>query len=341
MTDQRPRRPTLKDVAVIAGVDASLVSRVVSGEPALSIPESTRTRVLDAVAAVGYRPSAAARSLRTQKLSTLGLIIPDLTNPVYAPIVAGAQAAASRAGFALLLASDTEGPGREAAHTLVRMLAEDRVDGLLVASGTQNSDLLDLLSDVGKPAVLVNRAIPGIPSVVVDDEAGARLATDYLLRRGHRRIMHLAGPRGIDTTDRRRAGYEGAIADGAGAVTDTTVHAKGWGAEDGYAAGRELLAHRGEATAVFVANVTLAIGLYRAAHEQGLVVPDDLSVIALHDYDLAAMLVPSLTTVAMPLQELGEAAVSQLLGVLDGAPPGDLMVRTTPVLVERSSVSQH
>jgi len=115
----RTRRPTLKDVAVLAGVDASLVSRVVSGDPVLSIPQSTRDRVLAAVASVGYRPSAAARSLRTQKLSTLGLIIPDLTNPVYAPIVAGAQSAASKAGFALLLASDTEGPGQEAAQMFV------------------------------------------------------------------------------------------------------------------------------------------------------------------------------------------------------------------------------
>lgn len=341
MNDLRARRPTLKDVAALAGVDASLVSRVVSGDSALSIPDSTRKRVLDAVAEVGYRPSAAARSLRTQRLSTLGLIIPDLTNPVYAPIVAGAQEAASSAGYALLLASDTEGPAREAARALARMLAEDRVDGLLVASGTPNSDLLGLLGEIGKPSVLVNRAITGIPSVTVDDETGARMATQHLLDHGHQHLLHLAGPRGLDTTDRRRTGFSSAVRGSQGAHAEATVHAKSWGAEDGYSAGLELLAKRGNATAIFVANVTLAIGLYRAAHESGVVIPRDLSVVALHDYDLAAMLVPSLTTVAMPLHELGGAAVRQLLNALDGESPGDQMVRTMPVLVERNSVLQH
>lgn len=341
MTDQRVRRPTLKDVATLAGVDASLVSRVVSGDTALSIPDTTRNRVLDAVAEVGYRPSAAARSLRTQRLSTLALIIPDLTNPVYALIVAGAQEAASSQGYALLLTSDTEGPARDAARALARMLAEDRVDGLLVASGKPNSDLLGLLGEIGKPSVLVNRAIPGIPSVTVDDETGARQATDYLLGHGHQRILHLAGPKGLDTTDRRRVGFLAAMRGNGSAHVGATVHAKSWGAADGYSAGLELLAKRGDATAIFVANVTLAIGLYRAAHESGVAIPRDLSVVALHDYDLAAMLVPSLTTVAMPLHELGGAAVRQLLNALDGETPGDHMVRTMPVLVERNSVLQH
>jgi len=339
MTTEKLRRPTLKDVAVLAGVDASLVSRVVNKDSGFSIPDSTRNRVLAAVAAVGYRPSAAARSLRTQKLATLGLIVPDLTNPVYAPIVAGVQLAATSAGYALILASDTEAPSRVGTHTIVRMLAEDRVDGLLVASGTVTSDLLDMLADVGKPVVLVNRGLPNIPSITVDDEAGARLATRYLIRRGHQRIMHLAGPLGVDTTDRRLAGYHSAVHEAPSVIAGRTVHALGWGAAEGYAAGRDLLGSLSQGTAVFVANVTLAIGFYRAAHEAGLAIPGDISVIALHDYDLAAMIVPSLTTVAMPLKELGEAAVKQLLGILDSAPPEDLMVRTKPVLVERNSVS--
>jgi len=220
------------------------------------------------------------------------------------------------------------------------MLAEDRVDGLLVASGTPNSELLELLTDIGKPSVLVNRAIPGIPSVVADDEAGSRLATEHLLLRGHRNILHLAGPVGLDTTDRREAGFLTAMRSTKGSTVGSRVHARGWGARDGYAAGRELLEEVNGATAVFVANVTLAIGLYRAAHEVGISIPSELSVVALHDYDLAAMLVPSLTTVSMPLYELGEVAVTHLLSALDGAPLGGYMIRTAPVVVERSSVSQ-
>ncbi len=333
-----PKRPTLKDVARLAGVDASLVSRVVSNDPGLSIPDSTRSRVLSAVATVGYRPSAAARSLRTQRLSTLGLIVPDLTNPVYAPIVAGAQVAAGTAGIALLLASDTEGASPEGAEALVRMLAEDRVDGILLASGSRSDVLIRIVAATGKPTVLVNRAAEGIPSVTVDDQAGARIATAHLVEKGHERIMHLAGPAGVDTTRRRLAGYLDVVDSTLMADSASVTNAKGWSARHGYEAGHALLDRADGASAVFIANVTMAVGFYRAAHERGIRIPDDLSVVALHDYDLAAMIVPSLTTVSMPLRELGASAVNQLLGIVDGAMPHNLMISRRPVLVERESV---
>lgn len=334
------KRATLKDVAAIAGVDASLVSRVVSGDPGISIPDSTRRRILDAVAAANYRPSAMARSLRTRKLATLGLILPDLTNPVYAPIATGAQSRAAEAGFALLLASDTEGPDRTAAFDMVRLLAEDRVDGLLVASGTKNSDLLALLRDLAKPVVLVNRAMQGIPSSTVDDFAGAELATSHLLSRGHSSIAHLGGPRGVDTSQRRLSGFDHAMAAWPGGHRGEAVHARGWGALDGYEAGLELLDSMTSETAVFVANVSLAVGLYRAAHERGRRIPGDISIVAMHDYDLAAMLVPALTTVSMPLYELGRTAVEQLLELVDGGTVDNRVVEGPGILVERQSVLQ-
>ncbi len=333
------KRTTLKDVAALAGVDASLVSRVVSRDRGITIPESTRQRILDAVAATNYRPSATARGLRMQKLSTFGLIIPDIANPVYAPIVRGAQARSFDAGYALLLASDTEVLGRRAAKHLIRMLAEDRVDGLLVASGTKNSELLQTLSDIAKPVVLVNRAIGDTASHIVDDEAGARMATDHLLSMGHTRIAHLGGPLDVDTTVRRTFGYTDALTR-RNAPIGVTVNAAGWGAGDGYQAGLHLLKQIPDATAVFAANVTLAVGLYRAAHELDLQIPTDLSVVALHDYDLAAMLVPSLTTVKMPLEELGSAAVQQLLEIVEGGPPSTRIVASPPELMERGSVAR-
>lgn len=336
MTDVR--RVTLKDVAAIAGVDASLVSRVLSKDTSISIQDSTRQRILDAVAETNYRPSAAARSLRTQRLSALALVIPDLTNPVYAPIAQGAQERASSSDVALLLASDTEGPARAAARDLVRLLAEDRVDGLLIASGGRSSELSTLIRGIEKPLVLVNRAIRGIPSSIVDDEAGSRMATDHLLAMQHRSIAHLAGPVGIDTTSRRSRGWRAAL--DAAHVDGPKLHSASWRAADGYEAAKGLLTgpHGAHLTAVFVANVTLAIGLYRAAHELGRSIPGDLSVVALHDYDLAAMLVPALTTVAMPLRELGRTAVDQLLQIVDGGPAEDRIVGVAPRLVDRDSV---
>ncbi len=334
------KRPTLKDVAALAGVDASLVSRVVSQATDFSIPQTTRARVMDAVVATGYRPSAVARSLKTRRLATLGLIIPDLTNPVYAPIVAGAQARAAAEGYALLLATDTEGQAPEAVRGLVRMLAEDRVDGLLVGSGTARGPLLDMLADVRKPVLLVNRAAPGISSVTVDDFAGARTATDYLIAQGHTSIAHLGGPVGVDTTARRLNGFREALSSSLPASAARTVHAASWGALDGYTASLDLLRSLTTETAVFAANVTLAIGLYRAAQELGLEIPVDLSVVALHDYDLAAMLMPSLTTVSMPLRELGERATSLLLEMIDGKQGSDQMIETAPILIVRDSVRE-
>lgn len=341
MTKQQPqgeRRPTLKDVAGLAGVDKSLVSRVVNEDPSITIPQSTRQRILDAVAELGYRPSAAARGLRTQRSMTVGLVLPDLANPVYAPIVAGAQSRAAETDHALILAGD-HGTGEvELVASLVQLLAEDRVDGLIVASGDRHQTLLPALRHLAKPVVVVNRAVSGLPSAIVDDEGGSCVATAHLIDMNHRVIGHLAGPRDVETSTRRRMGYSRALKEaGYSSRSGRVTAAAGWTATDGYRAGLRLLAHE-DLTAVFVANVTLAIGVYRAAYELGRRVPDDVSVIALHDYELASMVVPALTTVRMPLRELGRAAMDMMADQIQGRPGHDVIVDLPPVLLERESV---
>ncbi|PXY29080.1 LacI family transcriptional regulator [Prauserella sp. PE36] len=301
---------TLADVATVAGVDRSVVSRVINDDPRLSVRQETRQRVLDTIERLGYRPNAAARSLRTARAYMFGLFIPDFANPVYAEIIKGAEQAANQLGYGLMTASS--GGVRLGLQHYLDLLGQSRVDGLLFA-GEESGHELERLRSASVPWLLVNRRIEGSRRyVVLDDERGSGLAVEHLAALGHRRIAHLAGPETADTARRRRAGYTAAMA-AAGLRTGTryTAHAD-YTPEGGAAAMRELLAVRPRPTAVFVANVASAVGALRTLHEAGLSVPGDMSVIAMHDMSLAGHLVPALTTVRMPLEGLGRRSLELL-----------------------------
>jgi LacI family transcriptional regulator len=306
----RPTRVTLNDVALQAGVDRSVVSRVINDDPKLNVRPETRQRVRDTITKLGYRPNVAARSLRTARAYMYGLLIPDFTNPVYAQIIQGAEDAARQLGYGLMTAS-ASGVRLGLRHYL-DLLGQGRVDGLLLA-GEETGDELGQLRSASVPWVLVNRSVPGSRRyVVLDDERGSRLAVEHLINLGHRRIAHLAGPEGADTGRRRRAGYLGALDDAGLAVEPDFIAHADYTAAGGASAVRRLLAGPNPPTAVFVANVASAVGALHAAHQLGFSVPTDLSVIAMHDLPLAGHLVPALTTVRMPLDELGARALRRL-----------------------------
>lgn len=315
------RRSTIADVAALAGVDRAVVSRVINNDSGLSIRDSTRQRVLDAIAMLNYRPNAAARSLRTARTRTLGLLIPDFANPVYAEIVKGAERAAADVG-SVLVAGSADGVGTTAA-TYLELLGHGRIDGLLVATGGLPQAQQDELARLHLPWLLINRrGRERRRYVILDDELAAALAVDHLISLGHRRIAHITGPRGADTAQRRRTGYTKTLRR-AGISADPALTISADYTPDGGAdAMHTLLQTQHTPTAVFVANVASAIGALHAAHELSLRVPDDISVVAVHDFPLAARLVPPLTTVRMPLDQLGQRAVQLLLRT-----PGDAEIR--------------
>jgi LacI family transcriptional regulator len=302
-----PGKVTLSDVALLAGVDRSVVSRVINDDPRLNIRPDTRRRVLDTIEKLGYRRNAAARSLRTARSYMLGLFIPDFANPVYAEIIKGAETEAGRQGYGLMTAS-SEGVRQSVDH-YVDLFGQGRADGLLFA-GEESGRELEQLRSLRVPWVLVNRRIAGTDRyVVLDDEHGSQLAVDHLVALGHRRIAHVAGPETADTARRRRTGYSNAMRlAGLAADPRLIVHAD-YTPAGGSAAMNELLAAEERPTAVFVANVASAVGVLHALHTAGVSVPGDVSVIAMHDMSLADYLVPALTTVRMPLGELGARAV--------------------------------
>jgi len=323
-----PGKVTLSDVATLAGVDRSVVSRVINNDPNLNIRPETRQRVVDTIKKLDYRPNAAARSLRTARAFMFGLFIPDFANPVYAEIIKGAEIAAASLGYALMTASSAG--VRLGRDHYIDLLAQGRVDGMLFAGDESGHDL-ERFRALGLPWLLVNRRIEGSRRyVILDDERGSRLAVEHLIALGHRSIAHLAGPETADTARRRRAGYASAMTS-AGLPVDPRliVHAD-YTPAGGEAAMATLLNQPERPTAVLAANVASAVGALHAAHALGLSVPADVSVIAIHDSPLASHLVPGLTTVRMPLSELGRRAI-ELLATRE---PGDDITETVTDPVE-------
>jgi LacI family transcriptional regulator, galactose operon repressor len=319
----------MKDVAAEAGVDTSLVSRLLNADQTLSVRPETEERVMAAVRRLAYRPNTAARTLKTARTMALGMVIPDLSNVIYAEIARGAGDRAAAAGYVLLISG--------AAAEVRTEILEDRVDGLLYAVATAQS-VPDLDVPGAPPGILINRRGPASsPSVVVDDRAGVALATRYLLSLEHSRIAHVAGPQDVDTARRRRRGYVDAMtAAGLDVPAELTVEST-FDEEGGAASTAALLRVTPRPTAIVAANSNAAVGAMAAVREAGLSVPQDVSVVGLHDIPHASYLNPALTTVRMPLAEMGGRAVDLLLGMIAGDPGGAVMVTTPPELIVRAS----
>ena len=332
----------LADVAARAGVGTSIVSRVLNDDPTVSIRPETRERILRAARELDYRPHFLARALRSARSTTLAMVVPNLTFPVNAAILRGAERAAAAAGYALVI-SDTE-DFRVGGEAWNRLLLEGRVDGLLIASGEATDPSGKLFRDLeaaGTPFVLVNRRIAGIkPYVCLDDARGMELAVEHLVSLGHRRIAHIAGPADADTARRRLQGFRRAMRTAGMAVPAETVVRASVDERDGFDAMRRLLELERRPTAVAVWSLSAAVGALAAAHRHGVDVPGDVSVVAFHDAPMAEYLRPALTTVRMPLYELSATAVELLVKLVEGGRVTSAVVDSpAPVVVPRASTA--
>ena len=300
-------RPTIHDVASRAGTSKSLVSLALSGSPKVSA--KSRARIEQAAAELGYRPNAAARSLSVRRSRTIGVLILDLHNPVFAEILDGVQTEVRQHGFSTMLVTGGENPTLEQAE--IETLREFQVEGLILISHRLPTDVLrSIAADV--PTVVVTRddiVAPGMDTVSNDDVAGARLAIDHLVGLGHARIVYLSG--GDNPVSHLRAtGYSAAMtAHGLaeliqivpGGLTDAT----------GYRAAESALELN--PTALFVANDIAAFGAIAAIENAHLRVPEDISVIGYDGIRIGGMRRVNLTTIAQPLAELGRRAAQHML----------------------------
>ncbi len=341
----------LKDVARLAEVDPSTVSRVLRGDPSQAVRPATRERIIGAAQTLAYRPNALARGLRTRRTDTIGLIIPNIDNFGFAEVTHGVQAAAAQAGkLVLLIEADILGPessrdGTDRMEELyLRLVGDGRLDGMIVAFASLDDHLVAQLAERQIPLVLVNRRTTGVSgSVVVDDERGSRMAVEHLIGLGHRRIGFLGLEADIDTARRRARGYRAGMAAAGLAVDERHVATGPPTLAGGRAAVRAVLERCASATdrptGFFAASLLGAIGAHAALREADLAVPDEVSLIAFNDHELAAHLDPPLTTVRMPNGRMGQEAVAMLLGALEGGSVEDRMIEEPPVVIARGSTA--
>lgn len=334
-----PESPvTLRDVARRSGVHPATASRALNPATRMLVSEETATRVLSAAAALGYRPNTVARSLRTRRSHTIGVLIPDLTNPLFPPIVRGLEDRLAADGYVALIGNTDSDDDRE--QMVFELMRARHVDGFVLATATVHNRVLAAAAQAGLLVVLVNRLSEefSFPSVSVDNERGIRLAVGHLAGLGHRRIACVAGPQDTSTGRDRLRGFEEAI-QAAGLPADPALitQAAAFSIEEGYRCTRELLGAAPAATAIAAGNDMLAIGCYKALEEAGLSCPEDVSVIGFNDMPFIDRLRPPLSTIAFPHYQVGTEAAQLLLERLAGDERPVRTLYLAPELVVRGS----
>lgn len=292
--------------------------------------------MLRAAQDLNYHPNAAAQSLKLRASRTLGMLVPDITNPVFPAIFKGVEETARDAGYDVILAN-TDGSTDKSPYR--GLLVGRRVDGLILATAMTDDETIRDLVDKRFPFVLVNRRAPELNDryVVPDDLAGAREAVEHLIRLGHRRIAHISGPLYTETGLNRLKAYREALRDHRLAFEGGWVVESDFREVTGYRAMRRLLEHPDRMTAVFCANDLAAVGAIKAARERGLRVPDDISLVGFNNLPWTEHLNPSLTTVEVPLYDMGVLAARMLLSLVSGEEPA-ARSHVVPVrLIERGS----
>lgn len=349
MTGSRRKRTTLKEVAHRAGVSPTTASFVLNETPGAAISAATRARVLDVARALGYLPSAAARSLVTGETKTLGLVMLRadllLVDAFVPQLLYGLNRVARRAGYTVqvegidAVAGDEGVPTAEDDDPYLRMIQARGLDGLVVLDPRHGDANLARRIAGGTPIVTLG-TVPGADPyrVVSDDAAGMRRAAEHLLSGGRRRVAHLTfSPRGRSGTDARLAGYRAALEAFGVAYDEALVEETGYSAASGAEAMARLLARRPDLDAVTCGNDTVALGALAALSDAGLAVPDDVAVVGFDDLPFAAQLRPALTTVRTDPVAAGERAMDMLLSLLAGETPARREIRMpTPLVVRRS-----
>lgn len=328
-------RARLSDVAAAAGVTKSVVSRVLNEDPTLTVRSETRERVWAVARELGYQPHAGARALAGHRARALALLIPDLSNPVYSRIVRGAYQRAREKGFVMLLAEDR---GHDADEPFIELVVQGRVDGLLIASVRPGHPLLSSPRLKQVPHVFVNREVPGSGrNVGMDMQAASAAAVRHLHDLGHRVVGHVGGPEGLEPARARAQGFADAMA--AAGLDPSIMEHDEFSEQGGSSAAYRLLGRRSDITAIYTSILSQGIGALHAARALGRRVPEDLSVITYDDLPLVDYLDPPLSTIGMPLVELGAVAVDALVDQLAGKPPVDTVITNAPRVTVRASTA--
>jgi len=302
---------TIRDVAKLAGVAPITVSRVVNNLPGVS--PDTRDRVHKAIAELNYVPNAMAKSLRSQQSRTIALVLTDITNPFWTTVARGVEDTTARRGYNVIFCNTDEDLEKEAKY--INILLQRRVDGLIIAPSSNDEQCLLSLKHHNVPCVLIDRRVNGFKADVVrsDSREGARLLTQHLINLGHRRIALLAGPLEVFTSRERLAGFLETMHKNNIPVDDDLVKEGMFEEDGGFQFAREILDCLPRPTAIFAANLSIAIGALRALREAGVRVPEDIGLVCFDDLPQASLIYPFLTVWAQRPYAMGVAAAELLL----------------------------
>ncbi|MFI1016172.1 LacI family DNA-binding transcriptional regulator [Streptomyces sp. NPDC020965] len=323
----------IKDVAARAGVSVATVSRVLNGHP--SVSPTARARVGAAVEALGYRPNAVARSLRTDQTRTLGLVISDVLNPYFTALARAVEEEARASGYSVIIGNADEQPALQDHH--IRTLLDRRIDGLLVSPTDGGSPLMAEAVRAGTPMVFVDRWLPGVdvPVVRADGRAAVRDLVAHLHGLGHRRLAIIQGPASTTTGSERVTAFRAGLRAFGLPLPDDHIGQGDFQAESGRIAMERFLALPEPPDAVFAADNLMALGALDAIRARGLSVPRDIALAAFDDIPWFVHTDPPVTTVAQPTDELGRAAVRALLDLIEGRSPRSVTL-TARLVVRRS-----
>ena len=336
-TVEELRRATITDVAELAGVHAGTASRALNARTRGMVSADTVDRVVRAAKQLGYVPNVLARGLRTNSSMTVGVVIPDITNPFFPPIVRGIEAHLQPHGYSALIANTDgfEAGGRGALNSLL----DRRVDGLIVASGQRDESSIAELYEAGVKVVLLNRDAGPVPYPLVtgNDASGIQAAVESLYELGHRHLLHIAGPMNISTSAARAAAFEAACRSFDG-LTGTVVTADALSIEAGVSAMLPLLSDLSHGiTGVIACTDLIAVGVLRAMKQRGVDCPGDMSVIGFNDVQFAEDFCPPLSTVRVPTTAMGVRAAQLLLDALSGADQSAETILLPVTLMTRGS----
>ncbi|MBU5592159.1 LacI family transcriptional regulator [Clostridium sp. MSJ-4] len=326
---------SIKDVAREAGVSIATVSRVLNDVDVVN--EETKKKVLEAIKKLGYRPNIVARSLKTQKTKTIGILIPDISNQFYPEIVRGTEDVANIYDYNIMLCNSDSDLEKEKEY--LRVLKEKMVDGVLYMSSSLEPEILALIKELELNTVLVeSKDNEGkLPSVTIDNKSAALDATNYLIERGNKHIAYIGTPKNAQNAwSLRYAGYEEAIKESGLELKEELLYFGELKAQTGYEAIDKLI-EKDNIDAIFCASDEIAMGAINALRGKGILVPEDIDVVGFNDLYTASIFYPRLTTISQPMYDMGSVAMRMLIKLINNKDLDQKHFQLPYILVERDS----
>ena len=326
---------TIKDIAKKANVSYGTVSRALNNK--YGVKKETRERVIAVAVKMGYSPNGIARGLVQKATYSIGLVVPDILNPFYPGVARGIEDKALKGGYSVFFCNTNHDKKREIQS--LKLLAEKRVDGIILAPGLEDSTIPDSLANGDIPIVHICRRYvePSKSFVVIDDERGGFLATKHLIEQGYKKIGFIGAKDQALYLDERFEGYKQAFQKFGLQIDQRYIYSSDFQRQTGYRIVRKMLAHGDYPRAIFAENDILALGVIQAIREAGLSIPGDIAVVGFDDIPFASFPEVQLTTIAQPKNEMGEIAVSILLDQMSGRNTEPRKVILEPQLIVRKS----